>query len=157
MKSKSKNKFNLIKFILCILITEGAGIFGSIATMSSVKSWYLTDLIKPSFNPPSWLFGPVWTTLFFLMGIALYLVWTKKNNLFWFWVQLILNILWSFLFFGLHSPLLAFYEIVFLWIAILITIIKFWSYDRRSGILLIPYLLWVTFASFLNFSIARLN
>jgi len=146
-----------MKFIFCILITEGAGILGSIATYSSVKSWYLTDLIKPSFNPPSWIFGPVWTLLFFLMGIALYLVWIKKNNLFWFWVQLFLNILWSFLFFGLHSPLLALFEIIILWFAILITIIKFWSFNKKASLLLFPYLVWVGFASFLNFSIARLN
>ncbi|MDD4937612.1 MAG: tryptophan-rich sensory protein [Candidatus Shapirobacteria bacterium] len=152
-----KLKFNLLKFLLCILITEGAGVIGSIATVSSVKNWYVTDLIKPAFNPPSWVFGPVWTLLFFLMAIALYLVWTKKNNLFWFWVQLILNILWSFLFFGLHSPLLAFYEIVFLWVAIFITVIKFWSYNKKAGILLLPYLIWVSFASFLNLSISRLN
>ena len=157
MVKKTKSKFNLLKLIFCILIAEGAGILGSVATFSSVKGWYLTDLIKPSFNPPSWIFGPVWTFLFFLMGIALYLVWTKKNNLFWFWVQLILNILWSFLFFGLRSPLLAFYEIVFLWIAIIITVIKFWSYNKKAGILLLPYLAWVSFASFLNLSIARLN
>jgi len=157
MKSKLKTKFNLMKFIFCILITEGAGILGSIATYSSVKSWYLTDLIKPSFNPPSWIFGPVWTLLFFLMGIALYLVWIKKNNLFWFWVQLFLNILWSFLFFGLHSPLLALFEIIILWFAILITIIKFWSFNKKASLLLFPYLVWVGFASFLNFSIARLN
>lgn len=157
MKPRTKNKFNIIKFIFCILITEGAGVLGSVATYSSVKSWYLTDLIKPSFNPPSWLFAPVWTTLFFLMGTALYLVWTKKNNLFWFWIQLLLNILWSFLFFGLHSPLFAFFEIILLWFAILITIIKFWSFNKNAGFLLLPYLAWVSFASFLNFSIARLN
>jgi tryptophan-rich sensory protein len=157
MVKKTKSKFNLLKLIFCILITEGAGILGSVATFPSVKGWYLTDLVKPSFNPPSWIFGPVWTLLFFLMGIAFYLVWTKKNNLFWFWVQLILNILWSFLFFGLHSPWLAFYEIAFLWIAIIITVIKFWSYNKKAGILLLPYLAWVSFASFLNFSIARLN
>ena len=157
MVKKTKSKFNLLKLIFCILITEGAGILGSVATFPSVKGWYLTDLVKPSFNPPSWIFGPVWTVLFFLMGISLYLVWTKKNNLFWFWIQLILNILWSFLFFGLHSPLLAFYEIVFLWIAILITVIKFWTYRQKAGILLLPYLAWVSFASFLNLSIARLN
>lgn len=157
MKKNSKSKFNPIKLIFCILIAEGAGILGSVATFSSVKTWYLTDLIKPSWNPPSWLFGPVWTFLFFLMGIALYLVWIKKNNLFWFWTQLILNILWSFLFFGLHAPMLAFYEIILLWIAILMTIVKFWSYNKKAAILLIPYLAWVSFASFLNFTVARLN
>lgn len=157
MKTTTKTKFNPIKLILSILIAEGAGILGSVATFTSVKTWYITDLVKPSWNPPSWLFGPVWTTLFFLMGIALYLVWDKKNNLFWFWVQLILNIFWSFLFFGLRSPSLAFYEIIILWLAILMTIIKFWSYNKKAGILLLPYLAWVTFASFLNFTIARLN
>ena len=80
MIKKTKSKFNLAKFIFCILITEGAGLIGSIATVSSVRTWYLTDLVKPSFNPPSWIFAPVWTILFFLMGIALYLVWNKKNN-----------------------------------------------------------------------------
>jgi translocator protein len=157
MKKTTKPKFNLVKLIFCIFLTEGAGILGSIATMPAVKSWYLTDLAKPSFNPPSWVFGPVWTLLFFLMGFALYLVWTKKNNLFWFWVQLILNVLWSFLFFGLHSPLLAFYEIIFLWIAIFMTIVKFWKLDPKAGMLLVPYIAWVSFASFLNYSIAALN
>jgi len=157
MKSNNKSKFNLGKLILCILITEGAGIIGSVATASSVKSWYLTDLIKPTFNPPSWLFGPVWTLLFLLMGIALYLVWNKKNNLFWFWTQLILNTLWSFLFFGLRSPTLAFYEIIILWVAILMTIIRFNKYNKTASKLLWPYLAWVSFASFLNYSIMILN
>lgn len=154
---KSKNKFNLGKLLLCILITQGAGIVGSIATASSVKSWYLTDLVKPTFNPPSWVFGPVWTSLFLLMGIALYLVWNKKNNLFWFWTQLILNTLWSFLFFGLRSPALAFYEIVILWLAILITIVKFWKINKTASILLWPYLAWVSFALFLNKVIVTIN
>lgn len=154
---KSKNKFNLIKLVLSIIIAQSAGIIGGIATASSVKGWYLTDLIKPSFNPPSWVFGPVWTTLFTLMGISLYLVWNKKNNLFWFWIQLVLNTVWSFLFFGLRSPTLAFYEIIILWLAILMTIIKFWQYNKVSSILLWPYLAWVTFAAYLNYSIMILN
>lgn len=157
MKSKTKNKFNLIKLIFCILITQAAGILGSIATVSSVKTWYLTDLVKSSLNPPSWIFAPVWTLLFFLMGVSLYLVWNKKNHLFWFWVQLILNTLWSFLFFGLRSPSLAFYEIIILWLAILITIIKFWKINRTASLLLWPYLVWVSFASILNYSIMILN
>ena len=156
MKSKPKKEFNLAKFIFCILITEGAGIIGSFFTMPSVQTWYLT-INKPSFQPPSWLFAPVWTLLFFLMGVALYLVWSKKNKITWFWVQLLLNILWSFLFFGLHSPIVALFEIVLLWFAILITIIKFWSFNKKASILLIPYLAWVAFASYLNFAIARLN
>lgn len=157
MKSKTKPKFNLIKLIFCILITEAAGIFGSIATASSVKTWYVTDLVKSPLNPPSWVFAPVWTLLFFLMGVSLYLVWNKKNNLFWFWVQLILNTLWSFLFFGLRSPSLAFYEIIFLWVAILITIVKFWKINKTASALLWPYLAWVSFASILNYSIMILN
>jgi len=157
MKLKTKTKFNFVKFIFCILITEGAGIFGGVATASSVKTWYATNLVKPTFNPPSWVFAPVWTLLFFLMGVALYLVWNKKNNLFWFWVQLILNTLWSFLFFGLHSPSFAFYEIIILWIAILMTIIKFQKYNQTAAKLLWPYLAWVSFASFLNYSIMVLN
>lgn len=139
------------------MIAQGAGILGSFATMASVKGWYLTDLIKPSFNPPSWVFGPVWTLLFLLMGISLYLVWDKKNNLFWFWIQLVLNIFWSYLFFGFRSPDLAFYEIIFLWVAIFITIVKFWKYNKTASILLWPYLAWVSFASFLNYSIMILN
>jgi len=156
MKPKNKAKFNLSKFIFCILITEGAGIIGSIATSSSVKTWFLT-INKPSFQPPSWIFAPVWTLLFLLMGISLYLVWNKKNNIRWFWVQLFLNIVWSYLFFGLKNPTLAVFEIVLLWFAILINIIIFWRYNKRASILLFPYLAWVSFASFLNFSIARLN
>ena len=156
MKSKNK-KFNFGKLVLCILITEGSGILGSIATSSSVKTWYVTDLIKSPLNPPSWVFGPVWTLLFLLMGIALYLVWNKKNNLFWFWVQLLLNILWSFLFFGIRSPSSAFYEILILWLAIIMTIIKFWKINKTASILLWPYLAWVSFASILNYSIMMLN
>jgi tryptophan-rich sensory protein len=157
MKSKNKTKFNPLKLLLCILITEGTGILGSIFTSSSVKTWYVTDITKSSLNPPSWVFAPVWTLLFLLMGIALYLVWQKKNNLFWFWVQLTLNLFWSVLFFGLHSPRLAFYEILILWFAILMTIIRFRQYHKTASILLWPYLAWVSFASFLNYSIMILN
>ena len=154
---KTKSKINWFKLFVSILITEGAGIFGSIATASSVKSWYVTDVIKPSFNTPSWLFAPVWTLLFLLMGISLYIVWQKKGDLFWFWTQLLLNIIWSFLFFGFRSPTLAFYEILVLWIAILITIVKFQKIDLLASRLLYPYLAWVTFASILNYSIMVLN
>ena len=157
MKIKSKNKFNFSKLFISLFITQLAGIIGSIATATSVKSWYLLNLNKPSFNPPSWIFAPVWTILFILMGVSLYLVWNKKNNLFWFWIQLFLNTLWSFLFFGFRSSSLAFYEIIFLWLTIFITIIKFWQYKKSASILLWPYLAWVSFASFLNYSIMILN
>lgn len=157
MKQKSKSKFNLVKFIFCIFIAEFTGILGSIFTFSSVKTWYITDLIKPSFNPPSWVFGPVWTFLFFLMGWSLYLVWTKNHKIIWFWVQLALNIFWSILFFGLRNPWLAFVEIIILWFAIIKTILEFKKYNKTASILLLPYLAWVSFAAFLNFTIARIN
>lgn len=150
-------KFNLIKIFLSILICEAAGMVGSIFTVSSVKTWYVTDLVKPNFNPPSWVFGPVWTTLFLLMGIALYLVWQKKKISKWFWIQLLLNILWSVLFFGLKRPDWAFLEIIILWVAILKTILEFGRVDKRAAKLLLPYLLWVSFASILNLAIVRLN
>lgn len=150
-------KFNLVKIFVSILICEAAGIIGSIFTVSSVKTWYVTDLVKPSFNPPSWVFGPVWTTLFLLMGVALYLVWQKKKISKWFWIQLLLNILWSVLFFGLKRPDWAFLEIMVLWIAILKTILEFGKVDKRAARLLLPYLLWVSFASILNLAVARLN
>ncbi len=154
---KTKPKTNWFKLIISILITEGAGIFGSIATASSVKSWYVTDVVKSSLSPPSWVFAPVWTLLFLLMGISLYRVWQKKGDTFWFWVQLLLNIIWSFLFFGFRSPTLAFYEIFVLWLTILITIVKFKKIDSLAAKLLYPYLGWVTFASILNYSIMILN
>jgi tryptophan-rich sensory protein len=154
---KTNSKINWPKLFLSILITEGSGLFGSIATASSVKTWYVTDVIKSNLNPPSWVFAPVWTLLFLLMGIALYRVWLKKGDLFWFWTQLLLNIIWSFLFFGFRNPILAFYEILILWVTILITIIKFKKIDSLAAKLLWPYLAWVSFASILNYSIMALN
>ena len=152
-----KSKFNGKRLLGSILICELAGMLGSIFTVLSVKTWYVTDLIKPSFNPPSWIFGPVWTTLFLLMGIALYLVWQKKKISGWFWIQLGLNILWSGLFFGLRRPDWAFLEIIILWAAILKTILEFAKVDKKAARLLWPYLLWVSFASILNLAIMRLN
>ncbi|MFA6007548.1 MAG: TspO/MBR family protein [Candidatus Shapirobacteria bacterium] len=146
-----------MKLLISILVCELSGVIGSIFTISSVKTWYVTDLVKPSFNPPSWLFGPVWTTLFLLMGVALYLVWQRKKISKWFWIQLLLNILWSVLFFGVKRPDLAFLEIVVLWIAILKTILEFGKVNKKAGRLLWPYLLWVSFAAFLNLMIVRLN
>lgn len=149
------------KLVVAIVICEAAGGIGALATTPKIGSWYAT-LNKPFFNPPSWVFGPVWTLLFVLMGIALYVVWTKKktlgNGIFtWFWIQLGLNVLWSFLFFGLESPLLGLIEIVFLWWAIRMTMKSFVKVSRTSGRLLIPYLAWVSFASLLNAWIFWLN
>lgn len=147
----------VLQLVLAIGICEGAGIVGSLFTFTAVTTWYLT-LNKPFFNPPSWIFGPVWTLLYFLMGISLYLAWgTKKISLKWFWIQLGLNTLWSILFFGLKNPSIAFIEIVFLWTAIILTIKSFWKYKRSASWLLVPYLMWVTFASILNLSIVFLN
>jgi len=154
---KTKPKINWSKLIISILITQGSGIFGSLATASSVKTWYVTDVVKSQLNPPSWVFAPVWTLLFLLMGISLYRIWQKKGDLFWFWTQLLLNVIWSFLFFGFRSPTLAFYEILVLWLTILITIVKFKKVDLLASRLLWPYLAWVTFASILNYTIMVLN
>lgn len=154
---KTKPKINWSKLIISILITQGSGIFGSLATASSVKTWYVTDVVKSQLNPPSWVFAPVWTLLFLLMGISLYRIWQKKGDLFWFWTQLLLNVIWSFLFFGFRSPTLAFYEILVLWLTILITIVKFKKVDLLASRLLWPYLAWVTFASILNYTIMILN
>ncbi len=160
------NKFmpKIVKFLLAVLLCEGAGIVGSFFTTPSIGSWYAT-LSKPSFNPPNWIFAPVWTLLFFLMGVSLYLVWCKKDNLpvggkrvavLVFFQQLSLNILWSALFFGLHNPFLAFCEIILLWLSILMTIFYFSKISKAAAWLLLPYILWVSFAAFLNFSIWRL-
>jgi len=147
------------KLVISILIPFLASAIGGLFTASSVSTWYV-ELTKPSFNPPSWIFGPVWTILYLLMGISLYLVWIKKYDkpaFVVFGVQLVLNALWSILFFGLKVPLYAFIEIVFLWVAILMTIIYFYRINRTSAYLLIPYILWVSFAAVLNLSIFLLN
>lgn len=150
-----------VKLGLSIALTEVAGGIGAIATTSKISTWY-QGLIKPSFNPPNWLFGPVWTILFLLMGIAFYLVWTSEKRekivaMRVFGVQLVLNILWSFLFFGWERPGLALIEIVGLWAAIYLTIKAFLKVNKTAGRLLIPYLLWVSFASVLNGAIFWLN
>lgn len=152
------------KFIVSIVVCQLAGVIGSFFTAPAIPTTWYTELKKPSFFPPSWAFAPAWTFLFFLMGIALYLIWDKglekkevKMSLLIFTIQLILNILWSFLFFGLRSPLLGLIEIVILWFAILVTILKFYKISSKAAFLLIPYILWVSFAALLNFSIWRLN
>lgn len=154
---------NYLRLIGCIVLCQSAGIIAAILTAQSVQTWYPT-LLKPSFNPPSWLFGPVWIVLYLMMGIALYLIWQRSGTgqnvqtaVIFFIIQLVLNAAWSLIFFGLQSPFWAFVEIVALWIAILITIILFREISRTASYLLVPYILWVTFAAILNFSIWRLN
>ena len=124
--------------------------------------WY-AGLRKPSWNPPNWIFAPVWTALYATMAIAAWLVWIRggfagqRVALSLFLVQLLFNALWSPLFFGLHNPVLAFVDIVLLWLAVLATVVGFWKTRPLTGALLVPYLAWVTFASVLNFAIWRLN
>lgn len=156
-------KIDWLKLVVSIAVPLIAGFLGSFFTTSSIPNWYAA-LNKPSFNPPNWLFGPVWTLLFVLMGIALYLVWVKgwekkivKIAVSFFSAQMFLNMLWSFLFFYQHQPLYAFIEIIFLWAAILGTIITFYKVDKRTLYLLLPYILWVSFAAFLNLMIVILN
>lgn len=147
---------NAPKLLFSIGICLGAGILGSVFTVSAIPDWYST-LSKPSFSPPNWIFGPVWTGLYILMGISLYLVWLKKKVPAVFWVQLILNGFWSIIFFGMKNPTLALVNIVALWIAIILTIKAFSKINKLSGNLLYPYLVWVSFASLLNLAIVILN
>lgn len=154
---------NVYRFIAAVVICELAGAIGSLFTSPAIPTWYI-DLVKPSFNPPVWLFGPVWTVLYFLMGISLFIVWRAGikgtevfRPVFFFAIQLILNVLWSYLFFGLKSPLAALYGITVLWIAILITIFQFFRIKKVAAYLLIPYILLVSFAALLNYSIWQLN
>ena len=144
-----------VRFVFAILVCQLAGYIGSLFTTPNL-GWYAT-LIRPSFAPPDWLFGPVWITLFVLMGIALFLAWNNEKARYVFFFQLGLNILWSVFFFGMHNPFLAFIGIIVLWIFILITVIRFFKVSKWAGGLMIPYLLWVTFAGVLNFFFAYLN
>lgn len=149
-----------VKIVLAIVVCELAGFIGAIFTTPSIPNWY-AFLNKPSFGPPNWIFAPVWTTLFALMGVSLYFLWEKrkkaKTALIFFAIQLVLNMLWSILFFGLKNPTLALVEIVFLWIFILLTALSSLKISKLAAKLFIPYLLWVSFASFLNLQIVLLN
>lgn len=153
----------LIGVIWWVIISQAAGLIGSWFTMPAISGWY-SELIKPSFNPPNWLFGPVWFTLYTMMGVAAFLVWEKgmkkkevRLALTLFGIQLIFNSLWSFVFFGLQNLGLALVVIVILWLLILLLIKGFWTISRKAGWLLIPYILWVSYASLLNASIFLLN
>ena len=181
-----RNKINLKKLIISILICQMAGFVGSFFTTPKIQTWYDT-INKPSFTPPGSFIGLVWTILFFLMGYSLYLVWDKnwksevsekeKKAKYWnkiteklwkgewreenavliFALQLVLNIFWSVFFFGLESPGLAFIEISMLWFAILFTIACFYRISKPAAYLLIPYIAWVSFAGFLNFTVWMMN
>jgi translocator protein len=151
----------LLKCTIAVVICLAAGALGSLAT--DTGSWY-QQLNKPSFNPPSWVFGPVWTLLYICMGIAAGLVWnlpkgdkTKRIALLFFWAQLVLNALWSFSFFGAQNPQLGLVNIVLLLLVLASTVYFFFKLHETAGWLLVPYLAWVGFASLLNLQIVRLN
>lgn len=157
------NKGNWVKLITAVVGSELAGIIGSVFTVSSIPTWY-AGLVRPELSPPNWIFGPVWTTLYALMGVATFLVWRKGLNrrdvkiaLSLFLGQLFLNSLWSILFFGLQNPGAALVEIAFLWVAILATCIAFAKISKPAAWLLLPYLVWVSFAAYLNYAIWTLN
>ena len=144
-----------------VLVCQAAGLIGIPFNERALDSWY-DGLDKPSFNPPSWVFGPVWTTLYLLMAVAAWLVWRsddrrRRTALALFGLQLALNAVWSPLFFGARRPGWALAELALLWVAVAATASWFWVIDRRAGALLVPYLAWVSFAAVLNFEIVRLN
>lgn len=154
-----QNLGSFVSLIVWIIICFGAGAFGS----RYMPGPWFEQLRKPGWNPPNWVFAPVWTTLYLMMAIAVWRVWQKgtwtehRLPIFLFLAQLLLNALWTYLFFGLKKPGLAFADIAVLWVLLLATVIAFWGVRQEAGWLLIPYLAWVTFASALNFSIWRLN
>lgn len=169
---------NFLKLVIAIVVSELAGVIGSVFTVSAIpthsassgQAWY-AGLVKPALNPPSWIFGPVWTTLYALMGVSLFLLWKQHTNKLenvrmlriWkigiaaFFIQLFLNALWSILFFGLKSPGWALVDITALWFAIVWAIAVFYKISKPAAYLLVPYLLWVGFAGYLNYSIVALN
>lgn len=154
----------LLKIAIMVATCLGVGYISGEVTRASVETWY-TTIEKPSFNPPNWLFAPVWSLLYFFMGVAAGLVWTRiemeretvRQALKFFFIQLALNALWSFLFFWLKNPLLAMIEIVLLWLMIYETWHKFRPINKFAGWLFVPYMLWVAFAAVLNASIWYLN
>ena len=152
----------ILKLVASVILCQLAGFLGSLFTTPAIPTWYAT-LKKPFFTPPHWIFGPVWISLFILMGISLYYVWQRpdhpefKKAFIFFFVQLILNALWSLAFFGLRLPLLGLVDIILLWMAILLTIQHFSKVSKFAGALLLPYLIWVSFAALLNFSLWILN
>jgi tryptophan-rich sensory protein len=152
-----------IRFIISVVLCQVAGIVGSLFTTSAIPTWY-ANLKKPFFAPPNWVFAPVWTTLYLLMGISLFIVWNTgvekssvRKSIAIFSIQLLLNAFWSYLFFGLKSPLLGLIEITAMWFMILLTIFSFSKVSRKAALLLVPYLMWVSLASYLNYSILILN
>jgi benzodiazapine receptor len=157
------NKGEIPKLILCIVACQGAGLLGSIFTNMSVFTWY-PNLAKPWFTPPPGVIPAVWTVLFTLIGVSLFLAWRAgltspefRGAAYAFAAQLVFNILWSAAFFGLQSPKAGLAVIAMLWILILLTIYRFYPLSREAALLLVPYIAWVSFAAILNYSILQLN
>jgi benzodiazapine receptor len=153
----------LAKLIVIILLCLATGYLGSLFTKQSIPTWY-ANLQKPAFNPPDWLFAPVWTALYLLMAVAAFIILSKdlhnpnvKIALVVFFIQLLLNALWTPIFFGAHLILAALVEIIILWLSIILTIVLFWKVSTPASLLLLPYVLWVTFAVVLNVAIWLLN
>lgn len=154
---------NIFRFILSIVIVSFAGLIGSIFTNATHNAWY-ASLAKPSINPPSYIFGPIWIVLYIMVGISLYLFWKNlfkkrwvKTSIILFFIQLILNSAWSIIFFRINSVKGALIDIIALWFSIIFTIIFFYKISKISAWLLVPYLIWVSFATYLNYLLYILN
>ena len=160
---KQKSFRPVVKLLISIFVCHCAGGIGAVFTRQSIPEWY-AFINKPSFNPPNWVFAPVWTILYTLMGVAMFLVWRKgldapgvKKALGVFLFQLALNSLWSIVFFGARSIRGAFFIILLLWLSILWTIVRFFYISRIAALLIIPYMMWVSFAVVLNMALVDLN
>jgi len=154
---------DIVKLVVSIFVCEGAGGIGAIFTTPAIPTWY-AGLKKPAFTPPNSVFGPIWITLYLLMGVAVFTVWREGFDqegvpiaFAVFWGQLVMNILWSVIFFGLRSLLGGIVIILLLWIAILVNIITFFGVSPLAGWLLIPYIIWVSIAANLNVQVWKLN
>ncbi|MCE5214586.1 MAG: tryptophan-rich sensory protein [Methanobacterium sp.] len=151
------------KLIISILIVFFAGAVGTVYTLPEITGWY-ASLPKPSWTPPNWAFGPIWSSLYVLMGISLFLIWREglgrkdvKIAVLVFAAQLVINVIWSLVFFGGHNLFGGLILVIILWISILINIIVFYRIYKPAGLILLPYLIWVTIASYLNYSVYLLN
>ncbi|NQU84089.1 MAG: tryptophan-rich sensory protein [Parcubacteria group bacterium] len=154
---------NYLHLIISLIVPQLVGLSGVLFTNPAITTWY-ASLVRPSFSPPNWIFGPAWTILYLLMGVSVYLVWKKakkskaaKRATWLFWIHLVFNAAWTPIFFGLRNPGWALVNIIILWFLIVFLIVKFWKIHKWAAILLIPYLLWVSFATVLNYSLWMLN
>lgn len=154
---------DIVRLAIAVVVPQAVGITAGLATAPAVRGWY-RELAQPSWRPPDWIFGPAWTLLYLLMGIASFLVWRQgwdvpavRRALGAYGVQLALNLAWSFLFFGARSPLAGLVDLVLLWLAIVLTTVLFFQVQGAAGWLMVPYALWVTYAGALNLAIWRMN